>query len=235
VLAVIGASVLLCCTGSGASASAGSHIGAGVLIASAAIVHAVAVIVYIVFWANVVNAVNDNCDDGVYSNPDDPNNQDEVDCDALSGGLEGARCREGLCKKPIPVVRPAPPHATRRERLHRRANLANHRHRHRHLLCRAHLRDLLLPGGSGGQGPSPPHHCGRARREARLRSDAVEPSPPQAGAHIAVNSRVWSVGRSRDVCICLLPDLSQLPLIPQCPLSLCPLVARVALRWRRCV
>ena len=58
VLAVIGASVLLCCTGSGASASAGSHIGAGVLIASAAIVHAVAVIVYIVFWANVVNAVN---------------------------------------------------------------------------------------------------------------------------------------------------------------------------------
>jgi len=84
-LAVIGASVLLCCSGSGASASAGSHIGAGVLIASAAIVHAVAVIVYIVFWANVVNAVNDNCDDGVYSNPDDPNNQDEVDCDALSG------------------------------------------------------------------------------------------------------------------------------------------------------
>mmetsp|Transcript_15318 Transcript_15318/g.43973 ORF Transcript_15318/g.43973 Transcript_15318/m.43973 type:complete len:212 (-) Transcript_15318:32-667(-) len=122
-------------------------------------------------------------------------------------GWRGARCREGRCKKPIPVVRPAPPHATRRERLHRRANLANHRHRHRHLLCRAHLRDLLLPGGSGGQGPSPPHHCGRARREARLRSDAVEPSPPQAGAHIAVNSRVWSVGRSRDVCIsCPYPE-----------------------------
>ena len=25
-------------------------------------------------------------------------------------GWRGARCREGLCKKPIPVVRPAPPH-----------------------------------------------------------------------------------------------------------------------------
>ena len=82
VLAVIGASVLLCCSGSGASASAGSHIGAGVLIASAAIVHAVAVIVYILFWANVVNAVNDNCDDDVYSY-----NQDGVDCDDLASGV----------------------------------------------------------------------------------------------------------------------------------------------------
>ena len=27
-----------------------------------------------------------------------------------AGGLEGARCKEGLCKKPIPVVRPTPPH-----------------------------------------------------------------------------------------------------------------------------
>ena len=27
-----------------------------------------------------------------------------------AGGLEGARCKEGLCKKPIPLVRPTPPH-----------------------------------------------------------------------------------------------------------------------------
>ena len=26
-----------------------------------------------------------------------------------AGGLERARCKEGLCKKPIPVVRPTPP------------------------------------------------------------------------------------------------------------------------------
>ena len=27
-----------------------------------------------------------------------------------AGGLEGARCKEELCKKPIPAVRPTPPH-----------------------------------------------------------------------------------------------------------------------------
>ena len=27
-----------------------------------------------------------------------------------AGGLERARCKEGLCEKPIPVVRPTPPH-----------------------------------------------------------------------------------------------------------------------------
>jgi len=76
-LAVIGASVLLCCSGSGASASAGSHIGAGVLIAIAATVHASAVIVYILFWANVVNEVSDDCDGD--------QDLDGVDCDALGG------------------------------------------------------------------------------------------------------------------------------------------------------
>ena len=30
----------------------------------------------------------------------------------VRGGLEGARCKEGLCKKPIPVVRPTPSHRT---------------------------------------------------------------------------------------------------------------------------
>ena len=79
ILAVVGSSVILCCSGSGASSSASSHMAACALTGAAAIVHAVAVIVYIMFWANTVKEVNDNCEDDV--NTGDIN----VDCDALSG------------------------------------------------------------------------------------------------------------------------------------------------------
>ena len=83
ILAVVGSSVILCCSGSGASSSASSHMAAGALTGLAAIVHAVAVIVYIMFWANTVKAVGDDCDDGVYTG-DGPNNGN-LDCDALEG------------------------------------------------------------------------------------------------------------------------------------------------------
>ena len=84
ILAVVGSSVILCCSGSGASSSASSHMAACALTALAAIVHAVAVIVYIMFWANTVKAVGDDCEDGVYTGDEDPNTVN-LDCDALSG------------------------------------------------------------------------------------------------------------------------------------------------------
>ena len=84
ILAVVGSSVILCCSGSGASSSPSSHMAAGALTTLAAIVHAVAVIVYIMFWANTVKAVGDDCEDGVYTGDEDPNTVN-LDCDALSG------------------------------------------------------------------------------------------------------------------------------------------------------